>query len=133
MSKPQKVKRKTQKRSKPKIKMENVIFSISFIATIAISFIMLCICAANDTPTRMATVISGCAWLLFDILYAYAIKNKWSVLFDECSTSRLSCDFDKTEEQQKKDNWEGNCLKFAISVIIFFVHVAVLIWLSCAT
>ena len=117
MSQLRKLKQKAQKEHNLKIKRQKTLFSLCFIITLVISFIMLVICAINNAPTLTTTIISGCVWFLFDILYAYAIKNKWYILFDECSTGRVSFDYKKTEAHRNEDNWQGNCLKFAISVI----------------
>ena len=126
MSKRRRLKQKLQKERDKKIKRQKAIFSFSFIVTMLISFIMLCIYAANGAPTLPALIISGCAWLLFDVLFAYAIKNKWYLLFDQCSTGRVSFNYDKPEEERKNDNWEGNCFKFVISLIIFLIHLILL-------
>ena len=122
MSKFRRLKQKAQKENKSKIKRQKTIFSLCFVLTIVISFAMLVICAINNAPTLTTTIISGSAWLLFDIVYGYAIKNKWPLLFDECTTGRISPNYNKNEAKRKKDNWEGNCLKFAISVILFLIH-----------
>ncbi len=106
-----------------KIKRQKTVFSTCFIITLIISLIMLVICAINKAPTFTTTVISGCAWLIFDFLFAYAIKNKWAFLFDECSTGRVSSDYHKTDMQRRKDNWQGNCFKFAISIAVLAIHV----------
>ena len=126
MSKRRRLKQKLQKERDKKIKRQKAIFSFSFIVTMLISFIMLCIYAANGAPTLPAIIISGCAWLLFDVLFAYAIKNKWYLLFDQCSTGTVSFNYDKPEEERKNDNWEGNCFKFVISLIIFLIHLILL-------
>ena len=96
---------------------------------IVISLIMLVICAINKAPTFTTTVISGCAWLIFDFLFAYAIKNKWTLLFDECSTGRVSLEYHKTETQRRKDNWQGNVFKFTISIAVLVIHVILLFYL----
>ena len=84
---------------------------------------MLVFCAVNHAPTIITTIISGCSWLLFEIVFAYAIKSKWHILFDECSTGRVSFDYNKTEALRKSNNWKGNCFKFVISTIILLVHI----------
>lgn len=122
MSQLRRLKQKLQKEHNSKIKRQKTLFSLCFVSTIAISFLMLVICAINQTPTLATTIISGCAWLLFDFLYAFAIKHKWYLLFDECSGGRFSSDLGKTEAVRKEDNWAGNCFKFAISVIVFLIH-----------
>ena len=122
MSKLRRLKQKLQKERNKKNERQKVIFSFSFIVTMLISFVMLCIYAAKGEPTLPPIIISGCAWLLFDILFAYAIKNKWYLLFEQCSTGRVSFNYDKPEEERKNDNWEGNCFKFVISLIIFLIH-----------
>ena len=104
-------------------------FSTCFILTLIISLIMLVICAINKAPTLVTTLISGCAWLIFALLFAYAIKNKWAFLFDECSTGRVSSDYHKTDMQRRKDNWQGNCFKFAISIAVLAIHVILLFYL----
>ena len=106
-----------------KIKRQKTVFSTCFIITLIISLIMLVICAINKAPTFTTTVISGCAWLIFDFLFAYAVKNKWAFLFDECSTGRVSSDYHKTDMQRRKDNWQGNVFKFAISIAVLTIHV----------
>jgi len=58
-----------------KIKRQKTVFSTCFIITLIISLIMLVICAINKAPTFTTTVISGCAWLIFDFLFAYAKKT----------------------------------------------------------
>ena len=126
MSQMRRLKRELQKRHNSRLKRQKTIFSFSFILTIIISFTMLALCAINRAPTITTTLISGCFWLLFDIIFAYAIKNKWRLLSDECSTGRISFDSDQTEAQRKKDNWQGNCFKFALSVIILLVHIVLL-------
>ena len=90
---------------------------------------MLVICVINNATTLITTVISGCAWLIFDLLFAYAIKNKWTLLFAECSTGRVSSDYRKTDTQRKKDNWQGNCFKFAIGIAILAIHMILLCYL----
>ena len=126
MSQLRKLKQKKREENRRKTKRQKAFFQCVFILTIIISFIMLIVCVINNAPTLTTTIISGIAWLLFDIIFAYAIKNKWSFLFDECSTGRLSCDYTKTDSQRKRDNWQGNCLYFAISIIIFIIHLVVL-------
>ena len=124
-----KLKQKVQKQRNTKIKRQKTVFSTCFIITLIISLIMLVICAINKDPTFTTTVISGCAWLIFDFLFAYAIKNKWTLLFDECSTGRVSSDYHKTDMQRRKDNWQGNCFKFAISIAVLAIHVILLFYL----
>ena len=100
------------------------------ILTMIISFIMLVICAINNAPTLITTTVSGCAWLFFDLLFAYAIKNKWTLLFDECSTGRVSSNYNKTDMQRRKDNWQGNVFWFAISIAVLVIHVILFLYLS---
>lgn len=123
MSQLRKLRQQEQKQHNLKIKRQKTMFSACFILTLIISFIMLVICAINKGPTLITTAISGCAWLIFDFLFAYAIKNKWTLLFDECSTARVSSDNHKTDMQRRKENWQGNCFKFAISIAILAIHV----------
>ena len=104
MSKMRKLKQQVHKLHDLKIKRQKTVFSTCFILTMIISFIMLVICAINKGPTLITTAISGCAWLTFDLLFAYAIKNKWTLLLDECSTGRVSSDYHKTDMQRRKDN-----------------------------
>ena len=118
-----------QKQRNTKIKRQKTVFSTCFIITLIISLIMLFICAINKAPTFTTTVISGCAWLIFDFLFAYAIKNKWTLLFDECSTGRVSSDYNKTDMQRRKDNWQGNVFKFAICIEILVIHVILFFYL----
>ena len=123
MSQLRKQKQKAQKEYNLKIKRQKTVFSIFFIVTIVISFTMLIICAANNAPTLTTTIISGSAWFTFDVLFAFAIKNKWCFLFD-VSSGGLHYNYNnkKTETERKKDNWKGNFLKFAISVAVFIIH-----------
>ena len=129
MSQIRKLKQRLQKEHNLKIKRQKTMFSTCFIITLIISLIMLVICAINKAPTFTTTVISGCAWLIFDLLFAYAVKNKWTLLFDECSTGRVSLDYRKTETQRRKDNWQGNVFKFAISIAVLVIHVILLFYL----
>ena len=129
MSKLRKLKQQVQKQSNLKIKRQKTMFSTCFILTLIISFIMLVICAINNAPTLVTTLISGCAWLIFDLLFAYAMKNKWTLLFEECSTGRVSSDYGKTDAQRRKDNWQGNCFKFGISIAVLVIHVILLFYL----
>lgn len=126
MSQLRKMRKKVHKEHNLKIKRQKAIFSVCFVFTIASSLIVLVFCAINESITLATIIISGCAWLLFDIVYAYAIKNKWHLLFDECSTGRFSLDCNQTEAQRKKDNWQGNRFKFVISVIILLIHIVLL-------
>ena len=126
MSQLRKIKQKARKEYNLKIKRQKAVFSIFFIVTIVISFTMLITCAVNKAPTLITTVVSGSAWLVFVILYAYAIKNRWYILFDECTTGRYHSDFNKTENERKNDNWQGNCFKFAMSVVILLIHLVLL-------
>ena len=126
MSQLRKLRQKVQKEHDLKIKRQKAVFSTFFIVTIVISFSMLIICVINNAPTITTTIISGSVWFLFDLLYAYAIKSKWYILFDECSTGRFQFDLIKTEIDRKKDNWQGNCFKFAISVAILLIHFVLL-------
>ena len=126
MSQLRRLKQKAQKESKLKIRRQKVIFSLCFVLTMVVSFAMLVVCAINNAPTLTTTIISGSVWLLFDIVYGCAIKNKWYILFDECTTSRISTDYNKNATQRKMDNWKGNCFKFAISVIVFLIHLILL-------
>ena len=129
MSKLRKLRKQVQKQQKLKIKRQKTVFSSCFIFTLIISFIMLVICAIKNAPTLTTTVISGCAWLIFDLLFAYAIKNKWTLLFEECSTGRVSSDYGKTDAQRRKDNWQGNCFKFGISIAVLVIHVILFFYL----
>ena len=130
MSKLRKLRKQEQKQHKLKNKKTKTVFSSCFIFTMIISFIMLVICAIKNAPTLTTTVISGCAWLIFDLLFAYAIKNKWTFLFEECSTGRVSSDYGKTDAQRRKDNWQGNCFKFGISIAVLVIHVILFLYLS---
>lgn len=132
MSQMRQLKRELKKQHDARRKTQKIIFSFCFILAIITSFTMLVLCAINHAPTITTTIISGCAWLLFDMVYACAIKNKWHLLFDECSTGRVSLAHGKTEAQRKKDNWQGNCLKFVVSVIILLIHVVALFCLLFA-
>ena len=129
MSQLRKLKQQVQKQRNIKIKRQKTVFSTCFIITMIISLIMLVICAINKAPTLITTVISGCAWLIFDFLFAYAIKNKWTFLFDEYSTGRVSSDYNKTDMQRRKDNWQGNVFKFAICIAILVIHVILFFYL----
>ena len=129
MSQLRKLKQQVQKQRNTKIKRQKTVFSTCFIITLIISLIMLVICAINKAPTFTTTVISGCAWLIFDFLFAYAIKNKWTLLFDECSTGRVSSDYNKTDMQRRKDNWQGNVFKFATCIAILVIHVILFFYL----
>ena len=129
MSQLRKLRKQEQKQYKLKIKRQKTVFSSGFILTLIISFIMLVICAIKNAPTLTTTVISGCAWLIFDLLFAYAIKNKWTFLFEECSTGRVSSDYGKTDAQRRKDNWQGNCFKLAISIVVLAIHVILFLYL----
>lgn len=122
MSRLRRLKQKARREYAFKLKRQKNLFSFVFIVTILISFLMLVVCAIYDRPTLMTTIISGTAWLVFDILYAYAIKRKWYMLFEFCSPGILTGDEFKTEAEIKQDNWQGNCFKFAISVIVFIGH-----------
>ena len=121
--------RQVQKQHNLKIKRQKTVFSTCFVLTMIVSLIMLVICAINKGPTLITTLISGCAWLIFDLLFALSIKNKWALLFDECSTGRVSFDYHKTDMQRRKDNWQGNCFKFAISIAVLAIHVIFLFYL----
>ena len=125
MSQLRKIKQKAQKEYKLKIKRQKTIFSFFFIVAVCVSFFMLILCAINNGPTFVTTIVSGSVWLVFDIIFACAIKRKWHILFDECSTGKVHSDFGKAEDERKKDNWQGNCFKFAISVAIFLLHLVV--------
>ena len=63
-----------------KIKRQKTVFSLFFVITIVISFTMLIVCAINNAPTLTTIIVSGSAWFIFDILFAFAIKNKWHFL-----------------------------------------------------
>ena len=130
MSQLGKLRKQEQKQYKLKTKRQKTVFSTCFIITLIISLIMLVICAINKAPTFTTTVISGCAWLIFVFLFAYAVKNKWAFLFDECSTGRVSSDYHKTDMQRRKDNWQGNCFKFGISIAVLVIHVILFLYLS---
>ena len=69
------------------------------------------------------------AWLIFGFLFAYAIKNKWTLLFDECSTGRVSSDYHRSDVQRRKDNWQGNVFKFTISIAVLVIHVILFFYL----
>ena len=129
MSQLRKRRQQIEKQHNIKIKRQKTVFSSCFILTLTISFIMLIICAINNAPTLTTTVTSGCAWLVFDLLFAYAIKNKWTLLFDECSTGRVSSDYHKSDMQRRKDNWQGNVFKFAISIAVLTIHVILLFYI----
>ena len=129
MSQLRKLRKQEQRHHNLKIKRQKTVFSSGFILTLIISFIMLVICAINNAPTLITTTVSGCAWLIFDFLFAYAIKNKWTLLFDECSTGRVSSDYNKTDMQRRKDNWQGNVFKFAICIAILVIHVILFFYL----
>ena len=129
MSQLRKLKQQVQKQSNLKIKRQKTVFSTCFILTLIISLIMLVICTINNAPTLVTTLISGCAWLIFDFLFAYAIKNKWTLLFDECSTGRVSSDYHRSDMQRRKDNWQGNVFKFIISIAVLAIHVILLLHL----
>ena len=123
MSQLRKLKQKAQKEYNSRIKRQKIVFSIFFVITIVISFTMLIVSAINNAPTLTTTIVSGSAWFIFDILFAFAIKNKWHFLFNECSGG-LHCNYNsnETDSQRKKDNWRGNCFKFAVSVAVFLIH-----------
>ena len=129
MSQLRKLRKQEQKQYKLKTKRQKTVFSTCFIITLIISLIMLVICAINKAPTFTTTVISGCAWLIFDLLFAYAMKNKWTLLFEECSTGRVSSDYGKTDAQRRKDNWQGHVFKFAIRIAVLAIHVILLFYL----
>ena len=129
MTQLRKLRKQEQKQYKLKTKRQKTVFSTCFIITLIISFIMLVICAINNAPTLITTTVSGCAWLIFDLLFAYAMKNKWTLLFEECSTGRVSSDYGKTDAQRRKDNWQGNVFKFAISIAVLAIHVILLFFL----
>ncbi len=127
MSQLRKFRKKAQKEYDLKIKRLKAIFSIFFTVTIVISFTMLIICAINNAPTLTTTIVSGSAWFIFDVLFAFAIKNKWYFLFDECSGGlHYNYNNNKTKTERKKDNWQGNRFKFAISVVILLIHLVLL-------
>ena len=127
MSQLRKLRKNAQKEYNLKIKRQKTVFSIFFIVTIVISFTMLIICAANNAPTLTTTIISGSAWFMFDVLFAFAIKNKWCFLFDDCSVGlHYNYNNKKTETERKKDNWQGNCFKFALCVVILLIHFVLL-------
>ena len=130
MSQLRKLRKQEQKHNNLKIKRQKTVFSSGFILTLIISFIMLVICAINNAPTLITTTVSGCAWLIFDLLFAYAMKNKWTLLFEECSTGRVSSDYGKTDAQRRKDNWQGICFKFGISIAVLVIHVILFLYLS---
>mgnify|MGYP003305850773 CR=1 FL=1 len=127
MSQLRKLRKKAEKDFELKIKRQKSTFSIFFVLTIVISFTMLIICAINNAPTLIATIVSGSAWFIFDVLFAFAIKNKWHFLFNECSGGlHYNYNNSKTEAERKKDNWQGNCFKFAICVVILLIHLVLL-------
>ena len=123
MSQLRKLKQKAQKEYNSRIKIQKIVFLIFFVITIVISFTMLIVCAINNAPTLTTTIVSGSAWFIFDILFVFAIKNKWHLLFDECSGG-LHYNYNniKTEAERKKENWQGNCFKFVIGIAIFIMH-----------
>ena len=90
MSQLRKLRKQEQKHHNLKIKRQKTVFSSGFILTLIISFIMLVICAINNAPTLITTTVSGCAWLIFDLLFAYAMKNK-------CHQAPLSMGFSRQE------------------------------------
>ena len=123
MSQLRKLKQNAQKEYNSRIKRQKIVFSIFFVITIVISFTMLIVCAINNAPTLTTIIVSGSAWCIFDILFAFAIKHKWHFLFNECSGGlHYNYNNSKTEAERKKDNWQGNCFKFVISIVIFIIH-----------
>ena len=123
MSQLRKLKQKAQKEYNSRIKRQKIVFSIFFVITIVISFTMLIVCAINNAPTLTTTIVSGSAWFIFVILFAFAIKNKRYFLFDECSGGlHYNYNNKKTEAERKKENWQGNCFKFVIGIAIFIIH-----------
>ena len=129
MSQLRKLKQQVQKQHDLKTKKQKTMLSTCFVLTLIISLTMLVVCTINNAPTFATTVISGCAWLIFDLLYLYAIKNKWAFLFDECSTGRVSSDYHKTDRQCQNDNWQGNVFKLFISIAVLAIHVILLFYL----
>ncbi len=127
MSQLRKLKQKARKEYNSRIKRQKIVFSIFFIVTIVISFTMVIVCTIKNVPTLTTTIVSGSAWLIFDVLFAFAIKNKWYFLFDECSGGlHYNYNNKKTEAERKKDNWQGNCFKFAVSIVMLLIHLILL-------
>lgn len=123
MSQLRRLKQKARKEYNAKSKRQKALFSLCFIPTIVISLVMLVVCAINDAFSLATTIVSGSAWFVFDVVFAVAIKNKWSFLFDNCTGGfRYTDGNDKTEAERRKDNWSASCLNFAIAVAIFILH-----------
>ena len=128
MSQLRKLKQKLNRDFDLKVRRQTLIFSFFFIFTIMVSFSMLFVCAMNNAPTMTTTLVSGSAWLVFDMIFGYAIKKKWSLLFDECSAgTHAKYNPLKTLSERKKDNWQGNCLKFVISIVVLIIHLVLLL------
>lgn len=131
MSQLRRLKKAMKKERERKIKRQKAIFSLCFIVTIAISFIMLVICAINNAPTVTTTVVSGCARLMFEVVFAIAINKKWYLLSDKCFMGRISFPIYNTESERRKDNWQGNLIKFWFGVGVLVIHAVLLLVLLC--
>ena len=114
---------KARKRYQRKLKIQKATFSTVCILTIIITFSMMFVWGMNDGPTLETVIISASGWLVFDTLFAYAIKNKWYMLYDECD-GFLHHDYThvKTEPERQKDNWQGNCVWFVLSIAVLLIH-----------
>lgn len=127
MSQLRRLKQKTCKEYNAKSKRQKALFSLCFISTIVVSFAMWVVCAIQNSLSLTPLIISGSVWLVFDVVFAVAIKNKWSFLFDNCTGGfRYTDGNDKTEAERRKDNWRANCFSFAIAVVIFLLHLVLL-------
>lgn len=127
MSQLRRLKQKAYKEYNAKSKRQKALFSLCFIPTIVISLMMLVVCAIQNSLSLTPLIISGSVWLVFDVVFAVAIKNKWSFLFDNCTGGfRYTDGNDKTEAERRKDNWQAHCLNFAIAVAIFVLHLVLL-------
>ena len=123
MSQLRRLKQKARKEYNVKSKRQKALFSLCFISTIVVSFSMWVVCAIQNSLSLTPLIISGSVWLVFDVVFAVAIKNKWSFLFDNCTGGfRYTDGKDKTEAERRKDNWRANCFSFAIAVAIFILH-----------
>ena len=114
---------KARKRYQRKLKIQKATFSTICILTIIITLSMMFVWGMNDGPTLETVIISASGWLVFDTLFAYAIKNKWYMLYDDCAHV-LAQDYThvKTEPERQKDNWQGNCCWFALSIAVLLIH-----------
>lgn len=127
MSQLRRLKQKARQEYNARTKRQKAIFSLCFILTIAVSFAMLVVCVINSSFSRTPVIISGSVWLVFDVVFAIAIKNKKPFLFENCTgTFRYDHSYNKTEAERRKDNWQANCLNFAIAVAIFVLHLVLL-------